>query len=241
MSKSYPEMLHELFEKYNDNKEIPASEKNLSENKISNFESSIINLIDNILETERKKLCKRNDDIKVGCESCSWHNTVTDCGLTESICINNNKFTKYRKVHLLPCDRCKTYSVVTTLDKILDKNTGNILKPVLKFFCLKCNDSPIIGGTTFRGYELKGLRFTSKYLKIFKAKQAKYIASEKEQTKSDESNKSMNKSELEIKSEGFDKSFDKSFNKSSNEINHQSKEKDISLTTVSHVQINAAF
>lgn len=166
--KSYPEMLHDIFVQYLDNKD-----------RITPFETSVILLIEKILTKEREKLSNngyvKNDEIKVVCDSCSWHNTVTDCGLKPKICINNNKYTRYRKAHLLPCDRCKTYSVVTRVDKIIDKNTGNILKPVLNFFCLKCNENPIINGAIFRGYELKGIKFTSQYLKAFKEKRQQKV------------------------------------------------------------------
>lgn len=161
---SYPEMLHDIFVQYLGDKD-----------RVTPFETSVILLIEKILAIEKEKILSNNahltnKDIKVNCDSCSWHNTITDCGLKPKVCINNDKYTRYRKAHLLPCDRCKTYSVVTRLDKIVDKNTGNILRPVINFICLKCNENPIINGTIFRGYELKGIKFTSKYLKEFKEK-----------------------------------------------------------------------
>ncbi len=155
--KSYPEMLHDIFVRfdYGDKKTV------------TSFERNIILLIDKMMIEERKRLLPNrgyleNKDIKIDCESCSRHDSVIGCRLkSKEQCKNGDKYIKYRRGHLLPCDKCKTYSVVTKIDKI-QKN--NVIIPAITFMCVKCKDHPMINGRIFRGYELRGMEFLAKYL-----------------------------------------------------------------------------
>ena len=162
-NKSYPEMLHDIFVQFDHG----------DNGKVTPFEKSVTLLIDKMMTEERKKLLSngnylKNENIKIDCESCSWNDTIAGCGLKhKNKCANGDKYIKYRRAYLLPCDRCKTYSVVTKIDKSSDKN-GNVLRPRIKFLCLNCKDYPMINGGIFRGYELRGIEFTERYLKMCK-------------------------------------------------------------------------
>ncbi len=155
--KSYPTMLHDIFMRFD------YGDKNV----VTPFEKSVILLIDKMITDERKRSNGKyltNKNIKADCESCSRHDTIVGCRLKKrEQCINGNKYTKYRRGHLLPCDRCKTYSVITKIDKITKNNT---ILPSITFLCLKCRDHPIVDGRMFRGYELGGMVFAEKYAKV---------------------------------------------------------------------------
>lgn len=173
--KSYPEILHNICV------EFGHGEKN----RVDSFEKAIVLLIDQIVTSEKKKLLPngnnlkgehylKNEDIKSDCESCSRNDIIVGCTLKrKNKCLVNEKYTKYRRGYLLPCDRCKTYSVITKIDMIPHNNSNNIPRPAIKFICIKCKDYPMINNGTFRGYELRGVEFTEKYLSLCKQKEQK--------------------------------------------------------------------
>jgi hypothetical protein len=168
--KSYSEILHNICI------EFGHGEKS----RVETFEKAIMSLIDQIVTDEKKKLLPnenfpknehylRNDDIKNDCDSCSRHDIIVGCTLKhKNKCMVDGKHTKYRRVHLLPCDKCKTYSVVTKIDRIADNNKNSTPRPAIKFICLKCKDYPTINKGIFKGYELRGMEFTEKYLRMCK-------------------------------------------------------------------------
>ena len=167
-NKSYPEMLHEIFVEFgNGNKDI-----------VTPFERSVTFFIDKMITEERKKLSSnehylKNDNMKADCQSCSRHDAIIGCGLKhKNKCIDGEKYTKYRRAHMLPCDRCKTYSVITKIDKVHNSDANNnIPRPMITFTCVNCKDHPTIDGRIFRGYELRGMEFTEKYLNIHKQRE----------------------------------------------------------------------
>ncbi len=158
-NKSYPEMLHDIFVRFD------YGDKNV----VTPFEKNVILLIDKMIIDEKKRSSGKyleNKNIKVSCESCSRHDTIVGCRLKrKEQCISGDKFTKYRRGHLLPCDRCKTYSVITKIDKV---NKNNTMVPAITFSCLNCRDHPIVNGRMFRGYELGGMEFSTKYVQVFR-------------------------------------------------------------------------
>ncbi len=185
-NKSYPEILHNICV------EFGHGEKG----RVEPFEKAIVLLIDQIVIDEKKKLLPtenylKNENIKSGCESCSRHDIIVGCTLKhKSKCIIDGKYAKYRRGYLLPCDRCKTYSVVTKIDMVSDKNKENIPRPAIRFICLKCKDYPMINSGTFKGYELRGMEFTEKYLRMYKQRQdAESGKVEQEQRQDTESGK----------------------------------------------------
>lgn len=171
--KSYPEILHNICV------EFGHGEKS----RVEAFEKAIALLIDQIVTDEKKKILPsenhpksehylKNENIKNDCESCSRNDIIVGCTLKrKNQCLVNEKYTKYRRGYLLPCDRCKTYSVITKIDMIPHNNKDNIPRPAIKFMCLKCKDYPMINKGTFKGYELRGVEFTEKYLRICKQKE----------------------------------------------------------------------
>ena len=170
--KSYPEILHNICV------EFGHGEKG----RVDAFEKAIVLLIDQIVTDEKQKQIPienhpknehylKNDNIKNDCDSCSRHDIIVGCTLKhKNKCLVNDKYTKYRRGHLLPCDRCKTYSVVTKIDRIPDVNKDSIPRPAIKFLCLNCKDYPLINRGVFKGYELRGMEFTEKYIRMYKQK-----------------------------------------------------------------------
>jgi hypothetical protein len=123
-------------------------------------------------ETTKSDHYLKNENIKSDCESCSRNDIIVGCTLKrKNQCLVNDKYTKYRRGYLLPCDRCKTYSVITKIDMIAHNNSNNIPRPSIKFMCLKCKEHPMINKGIFKGYELRGVEFTEKYLHICKQKE----------------------------------------------------------------------
>jgi hypothetical protein len=123
-------------------------------------------------ETTKSDHYLKNENIKSDCESCSRNDIIVGCTLKhKNQCLVNDKYTKYRRGYLLPCDRCKTYSVITKIDMITSNSGNNIPRPSIKFMCLKCKDHPMINKGIFKGYELRGIEFTEKYLRICKQKE----------------------------------------------------------------------
>ena len=195
--KSYPEILHNICT------EFGHGEKS----RVETFEKAIISLIDQIVTDEKKKLLPnenspkdehylRNNDIKNDCDSCSRHDIIVGCTLKHrNKCIIDGKYTKYRRGHLLPCDKCKTYSVVTKIDRIADSNKNNAPRPAIKFICLKCKDYPTINKGIFKGYELRGMEFTEKYLRMCKqrAEQKQCLQEAKSTEEHEETIKSVEK------------------------------------------------
>ena len=180
-NKSYPEILHNICV------EFGHGEKS----RVEPFEKAIVLLIDQIVTDEKKKLLPienqlksehylKNENIKSDCESCSRNDIILGCTLKrKNQCLVDEKYTKYRRGYLLPCDRCKTYSVITKIDMISHSNKETIPRPAIKFMCLKCKDYPLINKGTFKGYELRGVEFTEKYLRICKKQELKRQNAEK--------------------------------------------------------------
>lgn len=172
-NKSYPEILHNI------SMEFCHGEKN----RVEQFEKAILLLIDQIVTNERNKLLSdinisksehymKNNNIKSDCDSCSRNDIIIGCTLKhENKCIINGKYTKYRRGHLLPCDRCKTYSVITKIDRVSDNSKDSIPRPSIRFMCLNCKNYPIIDTSIFKGYELRGMEFTEKYLHIYRRRE----------------------------------------------------------------------
>ena len=182
--KSYPELLHNICI------EFGHGEKS----RVDAFEKAIVLLIDQITTDEKKKLLPnentpkdehylKNDNIKSDCESCSRHDIIVGCTLKhKNKCLVDEKYTKYRRGHLLPCDRCKTYSVITKIDRIPDNGENSIPRPAIKFICLKCKDYPLINKGIFKGYELRGMEFTDKYIRMYKQKEQREQKTEQTQS-----------------------------------------------------------
>ena len=123
-------------------------------------------------ETTKSDHYLKNENIKSDCESCSRNDIIVGCTLKrKNQCLITGNYTKYRRGYLLPCDRCKTYSVITKIDMIPHNKSNNIPRPSIKFMCLKCKDHPMINKGVFKGYELRGIEFTEKYLRICKQKE----------------------------------------------------------------------